>query len=182
MRNERYDISLAKFLLKIISQFKIFHRISSLNICTEESLSTKIKQTIESCYFVESKQMNIIEAEQFLINKIDKLKEPSDVNISAIQFVTFHKSKGLEWPIVVLPFMFRKRQLKGNTETKSLEREQCFMELYDNECRLLYVACTRAKSELIILDDSEIFDEIVSTGMISSGKILKITSNRIEKF
>ncbi|MDR2432198.1 MAG: UvrD-helicase domain-containing protein [Puniceicoccales bacterium] len=176
MRNERYDTPLAKFLLKTLDRFKIFHRISSLSIYTEENLSIKIKQTIELCYFAESQQMNIVEAEQFLTDKIDTLKESDSVNVSAVQFVTFHKSKGLEWPVVVLPFMHRKRQLKSDTETKSLSKEQHFMELYANECRLLYVACTRAKNKLLILDDSEIFDEKTLSHMISSGKILLKTN------
>ncbi|MDR1890586.1 MAG: UvrD-helicase domain-containing protein [Puniceicoccales bacterium] len=172
MRSERYGIPLAKFLLKILDRFKIFHRIFSLNIYAEENLSTKIKQTIELCYFAESNQMNIIGVEQFLTDKIDTLKESNNVNSSAIQFVTFHKSKGLEWPMVVLPFMYRKRQLKGNIRTKSLSNEQQFSELYANECRLLYVSCTRAKNKLLILDDSEIFDEKTSSNMVSSGEIL----------
>ncbi|MDR2779098.1 MAG: UvrD-helicase domain-containing protein [Puniceicoccales bacterium] len=172
MRNERYDVPLAKFLLKILDKFKIFHRIASLNIYGEKSLSTKIKQTVESCFFAESKQMNAIGAEQFLTDKINTLKESGNVNASAIQFVTFHKSKGLEWPVVVLPFMYRKRQLKDNAGIKSLAKEQHFVELYANECRLLYVACTRAKNKLIILDDSEVFNEKTAADMVSSGKIL----------
>ncbi|MDR2628791.1 MAG: UvrD-helicase domain-containing protein [Puniceicoccales bacterium] len=176
LRSEKYDTSLAKFLLKILGRFKIFHRISALNIYTEKNLLTKIKQTIELCYFTESQRMNIIEAEQFLTNKIDTLKESDSVNTSALQFVTFHKSKGLEWPMVILPFMYRKRQLKGDMGTKSLAKEQHFVELHANECRLLYVACTRAKSRLVLLDDSEIFDEKASSGMVSSGKILLETN------
>ncbi|MDR1233097.1 MAG: UvrD-helicase domain-containing protein [Puniceicoccales bacterium] len=172
LRNERHNIPLAKFLLKILDRFKIFHRVSTLNIYTEKNLLTKIKQTIELCYFTESQRMNIIEAEQFLTDKIDTLKEPDSVNTSALQFVTFHKSKGLEWPVVILPFMYRKRQLKSDMETKPLSKEQHFMELYANECRLLYVACTRAKNKLLILDDSEIFDEKISPHMVLSGKIL----------
>ncbi|MDR0693252.1 MAG: UvrD-helicase domain-containing protein [Puniceicoccales bacterium] len=176
VRNERYDIPLAKFLLKILDRFKIFHRISSLNIYAEKNLLTKIKQTIELCYFAESQQMNVIGAEQFLTDKIDTLKESDSVDTSAVQFVTFHKSKGLEWPVVILPFMYRKRQLKSDREIKSLPREQHFMELYANECRLLYVACTRAKNKLLLLDDSEIFDEKTSAHMVSSGKILLKTN------
>jgi ATP-dependent exoDNAse (exonuclease V) beta subunit len=176
LRNERYSTSLAKFLLKILDRFKIFHRVSSLNIYTEKNLSTEIKQTIELCYFTGSQRMNIIEAEEFLTDKIDTLKKSDSVNTFAIQFVTFHKSKGLEWPVVILPFMYRKRQLKSDSETKSLPKEQHFMELYANECRLLYVACTRAKNKLLILDDSEIFDEKVLSHMVSSGKILLKTN------
>ncbi|MDR1457662.1 MAG: UvrD-helicase domain-containing protein [Puniceicoccales bacterium] len=176
MRSERYDTPLAKFLLAILGRFKIFHRISSLNIYAEKNLLTKIKQTIELCYFAESQQMNIVEAEQFLTDKIDTLKESDNVNISAVQFVTFHKSKGLEWPVVILPFMCRKRQFKSDRETKSLAKEQLFLELYANECRLLYVACTRAKNKLLLLDDSEIFDEKTLAHMVSSGKILLKTN------
>ncbi|MDR2777010.1 MAG: UvrD-helicase domain-containing protein [Puniceicoccales bacterium] len=172
LRSERYDTSLAKFLLKILDRLKIFHRISSLNIYTEKNLLTKIKQTIELCYFSESQRMNIVEAERFLTDKIDTLKEPDSVNTSAVQFVTFHKSKGLEWPVVILPFMYRRRQFKDDIDTKSLPKEQHFVELYANECRLLYVACTRAKNKLLILDDSEIFDEKILPHMVLSGKIL----------
>jgi ATP-dependent exoDNAse (exonuclease V) beta subunit len=172
MRKERYALPLAKFLLSILDRFKIFQRIGALNIYSKENFSVKIKQTIELCYFAEASGLHIVDAEDFLTKKINALKESEDVNASAVQFVTFHKSKGLEWPVVVLPFLYRRHQLKGNGTSKFLPREGRLFELRNNECRLLYVACTRAKKKLLLVDDSEIFDENLLANTVSSGEIL----------
>ena len=171
-RAGRYSIPLAKFLLGILDAFKIFQRIEALHIFSETDTLALKKQTIELCYHAEVSGMDTIEAENFLIEKMGEPRENGEIDPSAVQLITFHKSKGLEWPVVLLPFMFRRRQLKGVVAVKTLSKEEQFAKLYANECRLLYVACTRAKSKLLILDDSEIFGRHLPANMVSSGMIL----------
>ncbi|MDR3143972.1 MAG: UvrD-helicase domain-containing protein [Puniceicoccales bacterium] len=167
LRGERHALPLAKFLLKILSEFEIFQRIDALNIFAEDNFSEQVKRTVELCYFAETKSMNPVEAENFLAKKISRCDESKNVNREAVQFLTFHKSKGLEWPVVMLPFMYRGRQL-----TRSEVAKHSVADLRGNECRLLYVACTRAKNRLIIVDDSEIFGHSGNPNIISSGAIL----------
>ncbi|MDR1413620.1 MAG: UvrD-helicase domain-containing protein [Puniceicoccales bacterium] len=170
VRRERYCVPLAKFLLNVLDRFKIFQRVKALNIYSGESFSTLVKQTIELCYFAEANGLHCVEAENFFTKKINGRKESESVNASAVQFVTFHKSKGLEWPVVVVPFLHRRHKLEGGVNAASGEGR--LSELRNNECRLLYVACTRAKKELLLLDDFEIFGGNSPANTISSGEIL----------
>ncbi|MDR1433291.1 MAG: UvrD-helicase domain-containing protein [Puniceicoccales bacterium] len=172
MRSGRHAVPLAKFLLGILDFFKIFQRIEALHIFPEANLLAAEKRTIELCYCAEASGMNSVEAENFLVEKMAESVEDGKINPLAVQTVTFHKSKGLEWPVVVLPFMFRRRQLSGGAAVKSMPADERLKKLYANECRLLYVACTRAKSELLIVDDSEIFGKNSPANEVSSGMIL----------
>jgi len=176
MRNERFSTPLAAFLIKILDQFKIYQRVEALKIYSEEILSEQIKHVIELCYFVEGKGMNAISTENFLVEKINIPMESSKINTRAVQCVTFHKSKGLEWPVVILPFMYRKRQLKEDIVSIFISKEQRVDELYANSCRLLYVACTWVKIKLVILDDSEFCEKNSLPNMVSSREIL-LTKN-----
>ncbi|MDR1401654.1 MAG: UvrD-helicase domain-containing protein [Puniceicoccales bacterium] len=172
VRRGRNTLPLAKFLLGILDRFKIFQRIEALHIYSGENFSALLKQTIELCYFAEASGMHTVEAENFLTEKISTQKKSENINASAVQFITFHKSKGLEWPIVLLPFLYRRRQLHGNASPKSPAAEEKFGELLSNECRLLYVACTRARRKLLLLDDHEVFRKNLTSNAISSGEIL----------
>jgi ATP-dependent exoDNAse (exonuclease V) beta subunit len=172
IRRERHDYPLSKFLMKILDTFKIFERIQALKIFSEQDFLMETSRTVELCFFAESANMNIVEAENFLVAKINDSKMCDEVNPSAIQFITFHKCKGLEWPVVIIPFLHRRRQLKGDGRGKSLPREEQLKNLFNNECRLLYVACTRAKNKLWFLNDSEFSSETSPTNTISTAEIL----------
>ncbi len=105
---------------------------------------------------------------------IDEAKVNYDEN--SIKITTIHKSKGLEYPIVILPFMakafsiidkkmnvnvertvglgFRYSNLekkeKGKTIIRTIIENVISDKNKEEEMRLLYVAMTRAKEELII--------------------------------
>lgn len=70
------------------------------------------------------------------------LRLESDENL--VKVITMHKSKGLEYPYVYLPFvsLYRKPNSKATDE-------EIKAELYEN-IRLLYVALTRAKTALMM--------------------------------
>jgi exodeoxyribonuclease V beta subunit len=68
-----------------------------------------------------------------------QLRLESDANL--VQVVTLHKSKGLEYPLVFLPFISIYR-----TEDKDSDRPDA--ERLGEDIRLLYVALTRAKQAL----------------------------------
>ncbi|MDR2738011.1 MAG: UvrD-helicase domain-containing protein [Puniceicoccales bacterium] len=172
LRAERYSLPLAKFLLKILEIFKIFQRIGALKTYHERALSEEMKRTVELCYFAEAERMSPVEAADFLEKKIREKWESDDVDHDAVQFLTFHKSKGLEWPVVILPFMARRRKLKGSVTSKCKSKEEYRSKLYANECRLLYVACTRVKNTLLILDDRDFFPKKLQIDETSSWEIL----------
>lgn len=178
LRQRRFNISLAKFLLKIEKEFKITRKISALGIYNDKELIAQKERFIELCYVAESMNMTPLQAEYFFYEQLKLPIENDDVDEDCIQFLTFHKSKGLEWNVVILPFLYRPRKLgvhsNGGYVTKMSDDD-----MYNNECRLLYVACTRAKEKLVLFDDSHIFDNKKRSGMITSAQILFEHANSI---
>lgn len=105
---------------------------------------------------------------------IDEAKVNYDEN--SVRITTIHKSKGLEYPIVILPFMGKafssidkrinvnverdlglgfkyfnlSKEEKGKTFIRTLIDDTITEKSKEEEMRLLYVAMTRAKEELII--------------------------------
>lgn len=88
-----------------------------------------------------------------------QLRLESDANL--VQIVTIHKSKGLEYPIVYLPFLWDGKESKDEVfydlESKTLRcdlvgdyKDQRIQEGLAEEIRLLYVALTRAASQCYI--------------------------------
>ncbi len=78
-----------------------------------------------------------------LMDVLDNLKENKAINTeeNAVEIMTYHGAKGLEWPVVFLPEV-----VEGITPYK---RAQSKEEL-EEERRMFYVALTRAKEEVYI--------------------------------
>ena len=118
----------------------------------------------------------------------------------AIQLLTSHKAKGLEWQTVILPYFFRAietktlaypRLVQGEggseiilrdkadyaTHAKSFVTERERQQLQ----RLLYVMCTRARHTLLMIDDERLYDGQIKRGGSSSGELLGLLGgvNRI---
>jgi DNA helicase-2/ATP-dependent DNA helicase PcrA len=77
--------------------------------------------------------------------------------IEAVQIMTAHQAKGLEWPIVFIPSMVDRRfpsSRMGSEQKWYLPRDMFDVRRYENELederRLFYVAITRAKDILCV--------------------------------
>ena len=68
-----------------------------------------------------------------------QLRLESEANL--VQVVTFHKAKGLEYPLVFLPFVSLFKEEKKDSDRSDAER-------LSEDIRLFYVALTRAKQAL----------------------------------
>lgn len=101
----------------------------------------------------------------------DLQNESADAPIEpgALQLMTMHKAKGLEWQAVFLPFLHRPLNLKAprypaldpadphRRLTWKIPTQQSSIPENENFLRLLYVALTRAKENLILVDDSAFY-------------------------
>ena len=94
----------------------------------------------------------------------------------AIQLLTSHKAKGLEWQAVVVPYIFRAIKFKAGAFPRVVigaegcemicrdkadfdEQARLFVDQRERQQlqRLLYVVATRAKRSLVLVDDEELY-------------------------
>ncbi|MBV9008624.1 MAG: UvrD-helicase domain-containing protein [Verrucomicrobia bacterium] len=105
------------------------------------------------------------------------LRETRPAESDAIQLVTCHKAKGLQWDAVILPFFHRRQYprppkyprlihrgselpaivaLEGDDISPETKQQIETRERQERE-RLLYVSLTRARRTVVIADDEELF-------------------------
>jgi ATP-dependent exoDNAse (exonuclease V) beta subunit len=115
----------------------------------------------------------------------------------AVQLLTSHKSKGLEWPVVIVPFVFRRieerkepypRVLPGLEGEDVICRDKADFtaqarELVDRRNRqqyqrLYYVMATRAKRSLIWVDDEELYRDAKRGSGFMPGELLGFASGQ----
>jgi len=165
--------------------------------------------------FVQSLLNNILENSQkngtglfafidFWESKKDKLSIQLPENINAIKLLTIHKSKGLEFPVVIFPANGFKR-ISGsfhwvnpkdtgidNLDIAMVNHKSALIgssfedQYYDEEDKLnmddinmIYVACTRPTEQLIILSDdntNSIWNKIKEFS-INNDKMSKLDAN-----
>jgi ATP-dependent exoDNAse (exonuclease V) beta subunit len=109
----------------------------------------------------------------------------------AIQLLTSHKSKGLEWQAVIVPYLFRPIESKSlpyprlvsmelGQEMVCREKDEFARHAADFVSererqqlqRLLYVMFTRAKHALVLVDDETLFSGRTRRGGWSAGDLL----------
>jgi ATP-dependent helicase/nuclease subunit A len=111
----------------------------------------------------------------------------------AVQLLTSHKAKGLEWRVVIVPYVFRTIESKATpyprvvTERGGSEmvcRDKVDFERQARDYvsgrerqqlqRLLYVMATRAKQTLIFVDDEDLFSGKTQRPGSSAGELLNL--------
>ncbi len=125
---------------------------------------------------IHREKLNILRASQWLSSQRFQSTEPipeeyqpnSAVSNSSVNLITIHKSKGLQFKIVICPYLwqkppFQKSHLWKDNQNLYISKKYRWHKLYNsyeefirkeslNEAeRLAYVALTRAKKQLIIL-------------------------------
>jgi ATP-dependent exoDNAse (exonuclease V) beta subunit len=112
----------------------------------------------------------------------------------AIQLLTSHKSKGLEWQAVVVPYVFRlietkslayPRLVSGEGGQEIVVRDKAdyasqvrdFVTERDRQQlqRLLYVMTTRARHTLVLIDDEALFGEAARRSGWPAGELLGLS-------
>lgn len=164
IRDQINLLFIPNLIRKIIESFDLICRLNSLEIYSDYEITRQYDTILDISYFIDSHGLGYDILEKKLIEAYRNPLPETKTDPDAIQLLTFHKSKGLEWPIVILPFLYREHKLIYN--------QQDTTENIDNEIRMLFVACTRAKNKLILLNDYESSHISGKSNMISSGKLL----------
>jgi DNA helicase-2/ATP-dependent DNA helicase PcrA len=93
-------------------------------------------------------------------NSYDEVSPP-DIRADAVNILTIHQSKGLEFDFVFLPMLVEgrfplERSAKRWLIDDGLFDSDRYMTSLDNERRLFYVACTRARKALYLLASQDV--------------------------
>jgi DNA helicase-2/ATP-dependent DNA helicase PcrA len=105
-------------------------------------------------------------------------EQPGDdiIGLDAVQLMTVHQAKGLEWPIVFVPSMVNRRfpsNMVGRARNWLIPRDLFDVDKYegdlDSERKLLYVALTRAKEILVVSYFNRITNRVRPSEFITEG-------------
>jgi len=113
---------------------------------------------------------------------------PIDTSVEAVALTTIHQSKGLEWPVVILPtIMPRRFPVRSSKHGTSFEDDIAsrYGTTVEDEWRLFYVASTRARERLLLLDfadgnvekSSQFLRKLFADKIIVPGNIPQQASN-----
>ena len=120
----------------------------------------------------------------YAVNEYDDYGGEEEHGLDAVDLTTIHSAKGLEWPVVFIPSMTKKRfpsSKTGNTQNWLVPRRLFDASRYEgtdaDERRLFYVAVTRARDWVGISRHEKIttqktgpslyYDELVTLGLES---------------
>ncbi len=120
----------------------------------------------------------------YAIDKYDDFEGEKDYSLDAVDLLTIHTAKGLEWPIVFIPSLTKNRFPSNKTGSKKnwiVPRELFDAERYEgtdaDERRLFYVAVTRAREwvslsahEKVTTQTAKISPYIVEAAAIQNDK------------
>lgn len=151
-RRKISSIKKAKKNLKMMNSFKIlndyvesndfysfFDRFSSTNKIAEE------KETLVVEFLNYAKKTNF-KLNEFIEDWVNMFYQSNDMvnnNIERVLITSIHRSKGLEWPFVIIPELI-------DDKFPGLESEKMF-KVDESERRLFYVGATRAINKLLLL-------------------------------
>ncbi|MDR2371694.1 MAG: UvrD-helicase domain-containing protein [Puniceicoccales bacterium] len=157
IRSQCMALSPLQMLDRLFHEFDLVSRITAIRRDFREEIK---------------KELQLLAAESIcnadflarLQKKSSEIYQSEWIDQEAIQLYTFHKAKGLEWPIVIIPFINRKqmpapRVFPDVVNQKIIISKRQYEKwsdprVYQNNAeRLLYVALTRQKRQTIFVDD-----------------------------
>jgi ATP-dependent exoDNAse (exonuclease V) beta subunit len=197
MRETREKISGESLLTQVeqvVALAKLRARLLSLPPEEYEGLGEMLDELILTAALVEAEGLTLKAFADRLRDDFEKIRETRATNLNAIQIITSHKSKGSEWPVVIVPFLGRKiydaparyPMVVNDADGDPLvvfskeDREGSQAEFVDRRDRreaerLLYVTLTRAKHTLVLVDDCELFRKKTGTSK-TQARILQLNA------
>ena len=145
------DLTFCDTANTILQHFDIQNIYKNKFSTSDCELAAEICDFFEILAEIDECSLTVSEILSDLKTKISSNKDCNSIDKDSIQLLTFHKSKGLEWPVVILPFLTTPRKeipQADYTYDKDLAKKKWI----ENEQRMLYVAFTRAKKTLMLTD------------------------------
>lgn len=196
-------ISLSDLLQKIIDDFNIYEKLIEIGEIQENITRIEfIFKIIDSMNQLNLTVFDFVEYFDDILENDDKMEfSSSSKTDNKVKIMTIHKSKGLEFPIVYFinnDKLFNKSESKdkfvfdenyglispyfisgeGKIVTNLLMKERNNISMISEKIRLLYVALTRAREQIVILNPTK-KDNVSITefdGLVSNIKRQKYNS------
>lgn len=193
LRNEVLELSLSDAVQHIIKKMDLKSRLFSLPDQNYDDFENVVDQILIQSILAEERGCSIEEFASFLKNEFYQLDDELTVLKGHVQCFTSHKAKGLEWPVVIVPFVFRSilfppQEYPQVIQLGSIHPQKIVVSNHPNKKqfeelleqhrigeleRLLYVTATRARNKLLWVDDEALF----KNSKVSFGSLLNVTAN-----
>lgn len=178
---------------KILKDCQIEERLAQVPGIDEGSIRSTMDSLQQQAAEAESKQLNLDQWAEEQRRALSQATEEKESSEAAITLVTTHKSKGLGFDVVILPFFFRRfgtrtetyprfesggegapRILFGAEDRDDGAKEWNDTRRHELHERLLYVGLTRVKRSLVLFDDNEWWCDLKNQRGESWAQILKV--------
>jgi len=175
LRQELQQLPLREAVGRVMERTELHRRAAAVHPAAAE-VDQQVRTLLGKAVDAERRGLSLREFVRELLEERSAAVEPVAVEPGAVQILTCHKAKGLQWDAVLLPLFFRpayQRQeeypvlLRASAaesptillDRKDRERLKHTLRRHSNANmqRLLYVALSRARRTLVIVDDREYF-------------------------
>lgn len=199
--------SLRNIFEKVLYKYDYYNKITKLDDINDNLVRTEFfAKLCDNLEILNLKSNELIEYLETMMSKDSKAEISSNMkDINAVTVMTIHKSKGLEFPIVYVPFLYKEfndMDLKArfvydenygiitpcynegfkNVLTKELFKTNYKIDAISEEIRIFYVALTRAKEKLILVYDGQIDNTIDISKINSYKKLVSAVGDSLNKY
>ena len=176
------ELSLPAAIAKIVKDIHLDNKMAALAEVYGENFYTQWQREIARVLALATTQESL----KNLLQVVDEPEANTPIEMGTLQLMTIHKAKGLQWPVVFMPFLHRPNNghkpsypaidpdNRGEKLTWHLSPERTHQKERENTERLLYVAMTRPQEQLVLVDDSAFYKDFE----FSSAEVLDITKGR----
>jgi len=186
-------LPLHQAIRQILETTKLRERMNSIPEIRDENPDRELDDLLATISAHSARGTTLVELAQELRLGLTQTYPVEEEVRDAIQLLTSHKSKGLEWQTVIVPYVFRTIESKaipyprlvqgeGGQEIVYRDKNDFTIDARDFVARrerqqlqrLLYVMCTRARQTLLLIDDELIFAGQKRRGGWAAGELLDL--------
>jgi ATP-dependent exoDNAse (exonuclease V) beta subunit len=183
---------------EIVAATRLRDRLLSLPSEEYEAMDEMFDDLLTRAAAAEADGLTLFQLAERLRAEFELIREARPVQPDAIQVITGHKAKGSEWPVVILPFFARSvintkaqypavyRDTNGHTRVafSKMEMSQESKDWRERRERqeaerLLYVAMTRAKHTLVVVDDRELFATKTGLPKLAQANLFRVSKGGV---
>jgi ATP-dependent exoDNAse (exonuclease V) beta subunit len=185
------SLPLHRLAQRLVEQTELRARLKSISDLDPEGTEHDLDDLLAAIFHRAAAGATLTELAKELRANLVQVSPVEEEVRDAVQLLTSHKSKGLEWETVIVPYVYRPIETKTAPYPRLVQgeggREMIFRDKSDYAThakiwvdererqqlqRLLYVTCTRARKTLLLVDDRTLFDGQIQRGGWSSAELL----------